>query len=72
MATLEYMSVMIGENQQRIIRELKTKHFTAFEYEGLIFKGDPYAAKLEFVYNNPTGGDFFVWLQDNRVVLSGK
>ncbi len=69
MPTIEYMSAMIGEDQARIMRNLKTTQLTVFEYEGYIFKGTSYAAKLEFVYNNPTGGDFFVWLQQNREII---
>lgn len=69
MPTVEYMSAMIGEKQAAIIRTLKTNKYEVFEYEGLIFKGEPYTAKLEFVYNNPEGGDFFVWLQDHREII---
>ena len=70
MPTLEYMSAMIGEKQEQIMKSIKTRSIEAFEYEGVIFKGNAYAAKLEFVYNNPTGGDFFVWLQQNRDIIS--
>lgn len=46
-----------------LVKEMKAVKF--FEYEGVIFRGSGYLAALEFAYNNPTGGDFYVWLQDH-------
>lgn len=47
------------------------KDVKCFEYEGVVFKGSRRLAALEFAYNNPTGGDFYVWLQDHYTILKG-
>jgi hypothetical protein len=66
---IEHMSLYITEENNKKMRLLKTKRIEAFEYEGLIFKGNSYDAKIEFFFNNPEGGDFYVWLQDNREII---
>ena len=48
----------------RLAKEVKV-----FEYDGVFFLGDKQQAACEFAYNNPTGGDFYVWLQDNYSIL---
>jgi hypothetical protein len=39
------------------------KRLEFFEYGGRVFHGNYESAILAFVKNNPTGGDFYVWLQ---------
>jgi len=45
------------------INDVKTH--TVFEIGGRYFIGDYMRACESFAYNNPDGGDFIVWLQDN-------
>lgn len=43
----------------------KCKEWEFFEHEGRIYRGHYITACKEFIKNNPTGGDFSVWLQDH-------
>jgi hypothetical protein len=41
------------------------KRLDVFEYGGRYFLANYESSVLNFVKNNPTGGDFYVWLQDH-------
>lgn len=65
------MRANLNPNQERILKVVikETKEIPCFECGGLLFSGDRVTASIEFVYNNPTGGDFYVWLQDNYTTI---
>lgn len=71
MATYEYMSAMCSPEQDKLRKDVikQTKEIPCFECGGLLFRGNRGIAALEFAYNNPTGGDFYVWLQQHYKVL---
>lgn len=48
------------------LQENNFKVIHSFEYSGVVFQGDYHSAVENFVRNNPNGGDFYVWLIDNR------
>ena len=69
----------LSEKQAKIVLKLisndhaeenRIKKFNCFEYCGILFKGDYQQSVESFVRNNPDGGDFFVWIQDNLKQLS--
>lgn len=66
------MICRLSPEQDKLLRSVakQMKEVKCFEYEGVIFKGSAYLAALEFAYNNPTGGDFYVWLQDHYTMLN--
>jgi hypothetical protein len=66
-----YMTTMFTPRQDELFRSVAKliKEVEAFEYEGVIFNGNRNRAAIEFAWNNPTGGDFYVWLQDNYPIL---
>jgi hypothetical protein len=69
--TIAEMSIKMSDRQLDILRGLIIKvNDNVFEYEGAIFRGNKQRACWEFAYNNPTGGDFFVWLQDNYQIIT--
>lgn len=72
MATIEYMNAMMTPAQDQLKKDAvrETKKINCFECGGLLFKGDRVIAAMEFAYNNPEGGDFYVWLQDNREIIA--
>lgn len=63
----DYMISMLSPKQEEILKAVmkQMKKINCFECQGAIFKGTRWKAALEFAYNNPMGGDFYVWLQDN-------
>lgn len=69
--TVEIMRANLSEKQEGLLKNVikTTEEFNCFMCEGVIFKGDRYIAALEFAYNNPNGGDFYVWLQDNYKMI---
>jgi hypothetical protein len=68
---LTYMTVTFTPDQSRLFKAVakQMEKVECFEYQGVIFKGSSFRAAVEFAYNNPTGGDFYVWLQDNYTML---
>ncbi len=66
MTTVE-MSIRMSDEQIALYQRVRDsiKNVPCFECEGDLFIGDKVEAAMRFAYNNPTGGDFFVWLQDN-------
>lgn len=54
--------------QNKVYEAVKglAKDVSCFEVHGVLFKGDAWEAKVEFAYNNPLGGDFYVWCQQHR------
>ena len=66
-----YMITMFTPEQDKLFRSVAKliKNVECFEYEGVIFRGNRNRAAIEFAWNNPTGGDFYVWLQDNYKIL---
>jgi hypothetical protein len=66
-----YMTTMFTPKQDELFKSAakQIKEVEAFEYEGVIFKGNRRRAAVEFAWNNPTGGDLYVWLQDNYSML---
>jgi hypothetical protein len=70
--TREEMSVIMSDKQTELARKLRSEMtaFKCFMYEGVYFKGDATQAALDFAFNNPTGGDFYVWLQDNYQMIT--
>lgn len=70
MPSIAHMSLYISDENLKKIRDIKTKSFKAFEYEGILFKGDAFEAKIEFFFLNPEGGDFLKWLNENRKMIS--
>lgn len=63
----EEMICRFSDRQDALFKKLYSnmKIVDCFEYEGVIFKGNAADAAINFAHNNPTGGDFFVWLQDH-------
>lgn len=61
----------MSNEQTRLAREVRkqTKEIPCFECGGLLFQGTAFMACIEFAYNNPTGGDFYVWLNDHYKVI---
>lgn len=51
------------------MHKMGVKIIDAFELEGVVFKGNYSCVVNEFVKNNPTGGDFYVWVSDNYEIL---
>lgn len=70
--TIEEMSTRMSEAQSKLAREVcqQTKEIPCFECGGLLFRGRRTTAAMEFAYNNPTGGDFYVWLQDHYEIIT--
>lgn len=48
------------------LKEYQYKTVDVFNYGGRHFFGMYESCVLEFVKNNPNGGDFYVWLQDQK------
>lgn len=65
--TIEEMSIRFSPKQDELFKKIrpKMKEITCFEWEGVLYKGKAIRAAMDFIWNNPTGGDFHVWLQDN-------
>lgn len=63
--TVEAMYAILTEQQKKTYTSLKglAKPVGCFEVEGVLFRGNGFTAKVEFAYNNPEGGDFYVWCQ---------
>lgn len=70
-AKMLYWSTRYSPNQDKIVSDLfkEVKHFGCFEYNCYIFKGNKEYAVMSFAWNNPDGGDLFVWLQDNFQII---
>ena len=68
---MDYMISKLSPKQDALLKEVAKlmKEIKCFECEGVIFRGEKFLAALEFAYNNPTGGDFYVWLQQNYTIL---
>lgn len=60
----------MSNEQMKLVRSVRPQmKGVFFEYEGTVFRGDPTRVAMEWAYNNPTGGDFYVWLQDHCEVI---
>lgn len=64
---LTAFSIFSSPEQDSRIKSLfsKYKEILFFECEGEFFKGDRKLAFIKFILDEPTGGDFYVWCQDN-------
>jgi hypothetical protein len=47
------------------MREMGVEYKSCFYCGGRLFLGKYDDAVHRFAINNPTGGDFYVWIQDN-------
>jgi len=52
------------------MRKNNYAHHECFQFGSLMFLGNYRTAVELFAKNNPTGGDFYVWLQDNYKILT--
>ncbi len=61
------MTQEFTDAQYALIMKLmnKTEDIQVFEYEGVLYQEYKVDVIKNFVKNNPTGGDFHVWLQQH-------
>ena len=56
-----YLDLLSTDHQKSV----GFRRIEVFQYEGVYFVGHYEMAVACFAENNPTGGDFYVWLQDH-------
>lgn len=47
----------------------KCETVECFAFEGVLFKGNKENAVAEYIKNNPSPSDMYVWLQDNYQLI---
>jgi hypothetical protein len=63
--TAKQAGIALGLLDRKHLEGEGFKRLDVFEYGGRYFLANYESAVLCFVQNNPTGGDFYVWLQDH-------